>query len=288
MWINNRTNTNRNKQRKSSNICPLYAVQSILLSLLLMHMMSCCVYIIYLWLRLDCSACPHLVILRVGLKQAVLLNGHWGRQRDSVRPLFSFLLTAALHARWGRLGQGAAAQPLIAHTLERNKEQVVVQSQTWSQLFSIMVRRLTSSRVSSCGVAALSSESFCEPGIASMFFLVPSRFFLCLWASFLTWPSALPELSRRTGLVSHFLSVFPGRLGPGELWGPSVWLEPGCRASLLDTDKVSEWTEERERSTSSVTQTKRKEHATIKEKNKLFSVLHWLADLSNQGLTMDS
>lgn len=53
------------------------------------------------------------------------------------------------------------------------------------------------------------------------------------------WPSALPELSRRTGLVNHFLKVFPGRLGPGELWGPKVWLEPGCRVSLLDTDKVS-------------------------------------------------
>lgn len=147
---------------------------------------------------------------------------------------------------------------------------MIVQSQTWSQLFSITVCRLTSSRVSSCGVAALSSESFCEPGIASMFFLVPSRFFLCLWASFLTWPSALPELSRRTGLVSHFLSVFPGRLGPGELWGPRVWLEPGCRASLLDTDKVSEWIEEREWSASSVTQTKRKEHATTKEKKQTF------------------
>ncbi|TNN79746.1 hypothetical protein EYF80_009979 [Liparis tanakae] len=71
---------------------------------------------------------------------------------------------------------------------------------------------LTSSRVSSCGVAALSSESFCEPTTdMSMFFLVPSRFFLCLWASFLTWPSALPELSRRTGLVSHFLKA-PVRL----------------------------------------------------------------------------
>lgn len=107
---------------------------------------------------------------------------------------------------------------------------------------------LTSSSVSSCGVAALSSESFCEPCIVSMFFLVPSRFFLCLWASFLTWPSALPELSRRTGLVSHFLNVFPGRLGPGELWGPSVWLEPGWRASLLDTDKVSKGEGERRKS----------------------------------------
>lgn len=134
----NRTNTNRNKQRKSSNICPLYAVQSILLSLFLMHMMSCCVYIIYLWPRIDCSACPHLVILRVGLQQAVLLDGHWGRQRDSIRPLFSFLLTAALHARWGRLGQGAAAQPLIAHTLERNKERWLSNDSSKSDMVTVI------------------------------------------------------------------------------------------------------------------------------------------------------
>lgn len=31
-------------------------------------------------------------------------------------------------------------------------------------------------------------------------------------------PSAFPLLSRRTGLVSHFLRVFVERLGPGELW----------------------------------------------------------------------
>lgn len=72
----------------------------------------------------------------------------------------------------------------------------------------------TSSTVSSCGVAALSSESFCDPASA---LLRTSRLFLCLCASFLTCPSALPLLSRRTGLVSHFRSVFPGRLGPGEL-----------------------------------------------------------------------
>lgn len=115
----------------------------------------------------------------------------------------------------------------------------------WQGRLSTTLSALTSSSVSSCGVAALSSESFCEPAIVSMFFLVTSRFFLCLWASFLTWPSALPELNRRTGLVSHFRKVFPGRLGPGELWGPSVWLEPGCRASLLDTDKVSKGEQEK-------------------------------------------
>lgn len=108
----------------------------------------------------------------------------------------------------------------------------------------------TSSTVSSCGVAALSSESFCDPASA---LLRTSRLFLCLCASFLTCPSALPLLSRRTGLVSHFRSVFPGRLGPGELWAPSMC---GCReatdagglASLLDTESesggVRGWTEE--------------------------------------------
>lgn len=76
---------------------------------------------------------------------------------------------------------------------------------------------LTSSMVSSCGVAALSSESFCEPASA---LLRTSRLFLCLCASFFTCPSALPLLSRRTGLVSHLRRVLPGRLGPGELWAP--------------------------------------------------------------------
>lgn len=75
----------------------------------------------------------------------------------------------------------------------------------------------TSSTVSSCGVAALSSESFCEPASA---LLRTSLLFLCLCASFFTCPSALPLLSRRTGLVSHLRRVLPGRLGPGELWAP--------------------------------------------------------------------
>lgn len=103
----------------------------------------------------------------------------------------------------------------------------------------------TSSMVSSCGVAALSSESFCEPVSA---FLRTSRLFLCLCASFFTWPSALPLLSRLTGLVSHLRKVFPGRLGPGELckWpGCSVAL-PESPPSLLETESVSS-KKERER-----------------------------------------
>lgn len=105
----------------------------------------------------------------------------------------------------------------------------------------------TSSMVSSCGVAALSSESFCEPVSA---FLRTSRLFLCLCASFFTWPSALPLLSRLTGLVSHLRRVFPGRLGPGELckWpGCSVAL-PESPPSLLETESVSS-KKERERET---------------------------------------
>lgn len=66
----------------------------------------------------------------------------------------------------------------------------------------------TSSTVSSWGVAALSSESFWEPIVISPLFRT-SRLFLCLCASFFTWPSALPLLSRRTGLVSHFRRVLP-------------------------------------------------------------------------------
>lgn len=207
--------------------------------------------VVYMFLFLYISPfVTHLVVLGVRLQQAVLLYSHRRRQRNSISPLLSFLLAAALHAWWRRLGQGAAAQTLVTHTLERGrrKEQLVKPKVPQLIFWSIheLLSALTSSRVSSCGVAALSSESFCEPWMVSMFFLVPSRFFLCLWASFLTCPSALPELSLLTGLVSHFLKVFPGRLGPGELWGPRVWLEPGWRASLLDTDKVSDGKEKKE------------------------------------------
>lgn len=100
---------------------------------------------------------------------------------------------------------------------------------------------LTSSTVSSCGVAALSSESFWEPASA---LLRTSLLFLCLWASFLTCPSAFPLLRRLTGLVSHFLRVLPGRLGPGELCAPIMWgwsdvTEAGGLASLLETERES-------------------------------------------------
>lgn len=100
---------------------------------------------------------------------------------------------------------------------------------------------LTSSTVSSCGVAALSSESFWEPASA---LLRTSLLFLCLWASFLTCPSAFPLLRRLTGLVSHFLKVLPGRLGPGELCAPIMWgwsdvTEAGGLASLLETERES-------------------------------------------------
>lgn len=100
---------------------------------------------------------------------------------------------------------------------------------------------LTSSIVSSCGVAALSSESFWEPASA---LLRTSLLFLCLWASFLTCPSAFPLLRRLTGLVSHFLKVLPGRLGPGELCAPIIWgwsdvTEAGGLASLLETERES-------------------------------------------------
>lgn len=101
---------------------------------------------------------------------------------------------------------------------------------------------LTSSTVSSWGVAAFSSESFWVP-VSALF--RTSLLFLCLWASFLTWPSAFPLLRRLTGLVSHFLRVLPGRFGPGELWvvltewGWSEVTEAGGLASLLDTESES-------------------------------------------------
>lgn len=67
----------------------------------------------------------------------------------------------------------------------------------------------TSSALSPWGV--VSSPGFGEP--RSKLFL-PSRTFFC----FLRLLSAFPLFSRRTGLVSHFFSVFVERFGPGELW----------------------------------------------------------------------
>lgn len=119
----------------------------------------------------------------------------------------------------------------------------------WTPMTSVTAapsqsHRPTSSTVSSCGVAALSSESFWEP--ASALFRT-SLLFLCLWANFLACPSALPLLSLRTGLVSHLRRVLPGRLGPGELCAPIMWgwreaTEAGGLASLLETESESEGT----------------------------------------------
>lgn len=64
------------------------------------------------------TSVTHLVILGVGLQQAVLLDGHRGRQRDSVSSFLSFFFAAALHSRRGRLGQRSTAQPFIAHALK--------------------------------------------------------------------------------------------------------------------------------------------------------------------------
>lgn len=57
-------------------------------------------------------------------------------------------------------------------------------------------------------------------------------FFCLLLGSFLT---ELPWLRRRTGLVSHFLRVFPERLGPGELECRELSEGCGCRFA---TDSV--------------------------------------------------
>lgn len=70
-------------------------------------------------------------------------------------------------------------------------------------------RGSTSSALSPWGV--VSSPGLGDP--RSKLFR-PSRTFFC----FLIFPSAFPLLSRRTGLVSHFLRVLVERLGPGELW----------------------------------------------------------------------
>ena len=102
---------------------------------------------------------------------------------------------------------GPRYAPSATHTVWRQRWITLYRKCTgpvdWTEVCSP-----TSSTVSSWGVAALSSESFCEPIVISPLFLT-SRLFLCLWASFFTWPSALPLLSRRTGLVSHFRRVLP-------------------------------------------------------------------------------
>lgn len=64
---------------------------------------------------------PHLVILWVGLQQAVLLDGHRWRQRYWVSALLAFLLSAALHAWRTGLWQGAAGQALITNPLQHTQ-----------------------------------------------------------------------------------------------------------------------------------------------------------------------
>lgn len=83
-------------------------------------------FLCLLGFRLPCVT--HLVVLGVRLQQAVLLDGHRGRQRNSISPLLSFLLATALHARRGRLGQGTTAQSFITHTLERDIRRTTIVS----------------------------------------------------------------------------------------------------------------------------------------------------------------
>lgn len=58
-------------------------------------------------------------ILRVLMEKAVLLDGHGWWQGHGIGALFTLFLSAALHARRGRFGKGAAAQALISHPLQR-------------------------------------------------------------------------------------------------------------------------------------------------------------------------
>lgn len=68
---------------------------------------------------------PYLVVLRVRLEQAVLLDGHGRGQGHGVGPLLPFFLAAALHARGGGLGERAAAQALVPASLKRNQHSLV-------------------------------------------------------------------------------------------------------------------------------------------------------------------
>lgn len=65
-----------------------------------------------------------------------------------------------------------------------------------------------------CGWTEIKQDYNLSVIIPSVFLQVLPVFFCLLLGSFLT---ELPWLRRRTGLVSHFLRVFPERLGPGEL-----------------------------------------------------------------------
>lgn len=64
---------------------------------------------------------PYLVILRIRLKEAVLLNGHGGRQWYSVGALLAFFFSAALHARGRGLGQRTTAETLVPSSLKSNQ-----------------------------------------------------------------------------------------------------------------------------------------------------------------------
>lgn len=65
---------------------------------------------------------PHLVILWLGLQEAVLLNSHGWRQRHRVCTLLALLLSAALHARRTGLWQSAAGQAFVSNPLHAKVE----------------------------------------------------------------------------------------------------------------------------------------------------------------------
>ena len=65
---------------------------------------------------------PHLVILRVWLKEAVLLDGHGWRQRYGVSALLAFFFSAALHARGRGFGQCTTAETLVPSSLKSNSD----------------------------------------------------------------------------------------------------------------------------------------------------------------------
>lgn len=63
----------------------------------------------------------YLVVLRVRLQEAVLLDGHGWGQRHSISALLSLFFSAALHARGGGFGQRAAAEALVPSPLKSNQ-----------------------------------------------------------------------------------------------------------------------------------------------------------------------
>lgn len=69
---------------------------------------------------------PYLVLLRVRLEQAVLLDGHGRGERHGVGSLLPFLLSTALHARRGGLRERAAAQALVPASLKSNQHSLII------------------------------------------------------------------------------------------------------------------------------------------------------------------